>query len=117
DPAETPSADIRAAAAQIGQKPMHTDPGIALLSALAAAVAMSICAFFWIATAWPEGASAIAFAAVASTLFASLDDPTPSIRNIVTLLAVWIPLVVVYHVFVVPALDGFVVLSACLGAV
>jgi len=46
EPAQTPSADIRAAAAQIGPKPMHTDPGIAPLSALAAAVAMSICAFF-----------------------------------------------------------------------
>src|SRR5262249_30440491 len=104
DPAQTPSADIRAAAAQIGPKPMHTDPGIALLSALAAAVAMSICAFFWIATAWPEGASAIAFAAVASTLFASLDDPTPSIRNIVTLLALCIPVVIVYQFFVLPAI-------------
>src|SRR5215469_4374235 len=117
EPAKTPSADIRAAAAQIGPKPMHTDPGIALLSALAAAVAMSICAFFWIATAWPEGRSAIAFAAVASTLFASLDDPTPTIRNLVTLLALCIPLVVVYQFFVLPAIDGFVLLCAALGFV
>jgi len=29
DPAQTPSADIRAAATQIGPKPMHTDPAIA----------------------------------------------------------------------------------------
>ena len=95
EPAQAPSAGIRAAAAQIGPKPMHMDPGIALLSALAAAVAMSICAFFWIATAWPEGAGAIAFAAVACTLFASLDDPTPAIRNIATLLGLCIPLVIV----------------------
>ena len=93
DPVQTPSADIRAAAAQIGPKPMHTDPGIALLSALAAAIAMGICAFFWIATAWPEGAGAVAFAAVACTLFASLDDPTPTIRNITLLLALCIPIV------------------------
>jgi uncharacterized membrane protein YccC len=117
DPAQTPSADIRAEAAQIGPKPMHTDPGIALLSALAAAVAMSICAFFWIATAWPEGASAIAFAAVGSTLFASLDDPTPTIRNIVTFLALCIPVVIVYQFFVFPAIDGFVLLCAVLGFV
>src|SRR6516165_5456157 len=117
DPKQTPSADIRAAAAQIGPKPMHTDPGIALLSALAAAVAMGICAFFWIATAWPEGRSAIAFAAVASTLFASLDDPTPTIRNLVTFLALCIPLVVVYQFFVLPAIDGFVLLCAVLGFV
>src|SRR5262245_42746976 len=117
DPAKVPSAEIRAAAAQIGPKAMHTDPGVALLSALAAAVAMSICAFFWIATSWPEGASAIAFAAVASTLFASLDDPTPTIRNIVTLLALCIPLVIVYQFFVLPAIDGFVLLCAVLAFV
>ncbi len=114
DPKQTPSADIRAAAAQIGPKPMHTDPGIALLSALAAAVAMGICAFFWIATAWPEGAGAIAFAAVACTLFASLDDPTPTIRNITLLLALCIPIVFVYQFFVLPAIGvlAFVLIPA-----
>ena len=117
EPARAPSKQLRAAAAQIGPKAMHTDPGIALLSALAAAVAMSICAFFWIATAWPEGSGAISFAAVACTLFASLDDPTPNIRNISTLLALCIPLVIVYQFFVLPAIDGFVLLSAVLGLV
>ena len=117
DPRQTPSADIRAAAAQIGPKPMHTDPGIALLSALAATVAMGICAFFWIATAWPEGAGAIAFAAVACTLFASLDDPTPTIRNITLLLALCIPIVFVYQFFVLPAIGGFVLLCAVLAFV
>jgi uncharacterized membrane protein YccC len=114
DPKQTPSADIRAAAAQVGPKPMHTDPGIALLSALAAAIAMGICAFFWIATAWPEGAGAVAFAAVTCTLFASLDDPTPTQRTIITLLALCIPIVIIYQYFVLPAIDGFVLLSAVL---
>ena len=117
DPDHTPSADIRAAAAEIGPKPMHTDPGIALLTGLAAGVAMAVCAFFWIATAWPEGASAIAFAAVASTLFAALDDPTPTIRNITLLLALCIPLVFVYQFFVLPAIGGFVLLCAVLAFV
>ena len=114
DPTQMPRADIRTAAAQVGPKPMHTDPGIALLSALAAAVAMGLCAYFWIATAWPEGAGAVAFAAVACTLFASLDDPTPTIRNITMLLALCIPIVIVYQFFVLPAIDGFVPLSAVL---
>jgi uncharacterized membrane protein YccC len=114
DPTRTPSTDIRAAAAQVGPKPMHTDPGIALLSALAAAIAMGLCAFFWIATAWPEGAGAVAFAAVACTLFASLDDPTPTIRNITMLLALCIPIVIIYQFFVLPAIDGFVLLSGVL---
>src|SRR6185312_7629386 len=116
-PKHTPSADIREAAAQIGPKPMHTDPGIALLSALAAGIAMGLCAFFWIATAWPEGAGAIAFAAVASTLFASLDDPTPTIRNITILLALCIPIVFIYQFFVLPAIGGFVLLCIVLAFV
>ena len=117
DPTRSPSVDIRAAATQIGPKPMHTDPGIALLSALAAIVAMGICAFFWIATAWPEGGSAIAFAAVSCTLFASLDDPTPAIRTITLLLALCIPLVFIYQFFVLPAITGFVLLCAVLAFV
>jgi uncharacterized membrane protein YccC len=96
---------------------MHTDPGIALLSAFAAAVAMGICGLFWIATAWPEGAGAIAFAAVACTLFAALDDPTPTIRNITLLLALCIPIVFVYQFFVLPAIGGFVLLCAVLAFV
>jgi uncharacterized membrane protein YccC len=114
DPKEKPSADIRAAAAQIGPKSMHTDAGIAFLSALAAMLAMGLCAFFWIATAWPEGAGAVAFTAVACTLFASLDDPTPTIRNITMLLALCVPIVIVYQFFVLPAIDGFVLLCAVL---
>jgi uncharacterized membrane protein YccC len=117
EPEQGPSAEIRAAAAEIGPKPMHTDPGIALLSALAATVAMSICGFFWIATAWPEGAGAIAFAAVACTLFASLDDPTPTIHIITLLLALCIPIVLVYQFFVLPAIGGFVLLCAVLAFV
>jgi uncharacterized membrane protein YccC len=117
EPEHAPSADIRAAAKEIGPKPMHTDPGIALLTGLAAAVAMAICAFFWIATAWPEGAGAIAFAAVSCTLFAALDDPTPTIRNISLILALCIPLVLLYQFFVLPAITGFVLLCIVLAFV
>ena len=117
DPVQAPSSNIRAAATQIGPKPMHTDPGIALLSAFAATVAMGICAFFWIATAWPEGAGAIAFAAVSCTLFASLDDPTPVIRNIALVLALCIPIVLVYQFFVLPAITGFALLCVVLAFV
>jgi uncharacterized membrane protein YccC len=117
DPTQPPSADIRAAAAEIGPKPMHTDPAIALLSGLSAMVAMGLCAFFWIATAWPEGAGATGFAAVACTLFAAADDPTPTIRNISLILAVCIPIVLIYQFFVLPAITGFVLLCVVLAFV
>ncbi|HZC57452.1 MAG TPA: FUSC family protein [Xanthobacteraceae bacterium] len=117
NPSLTPSAEIKAAAEQIGEKPLHTDPGIALLSAFAAMLAMGFCTFFWIVTAWPEGANAVAIAAVACTLFAVLDDPTPTIRAFTIVLALCIPIVVVYQFFVLPAIGGFVLLSAALGFV
>jgi uncharacterized membrane protein YccC len=114
DPAQTPSADIRLAAAQMGPKPMHTDPGIALLSAFAAACAMGLCAFFWIATAWPEGASAAAIAAVACTLFSAQDDPTPTLRGVTAILALCIPIIIVYQFFVFPGISGFELFCATL---
>jgi uncharacterized membrane protein YccC len=117
DPSRTPSAEIKAAAAQIGAKALHTDPGIALLSALAAAVAMGICAFFWIVTAWPEGANAIAIAAVSCALFAALDDPTQTQRPFTIVLALCIPVVIVYQFFILPAVSGFELLSLSLAFV
>ncbi len=117
DPARKPSAEIQALAAQVGEKPLHTDWGIALLSALAAAVAMGICAFIWIVTAWPEGANAIAIAAVASTLFAALDDPTQTQRPFTIVIALCIPVVIIYQFFILPAVSGFELLSLSLAFV
>jgi uncharacterized membrane protein YccC len=98
-------------------KSLHKDPGIALLSAVAAAVAMGICCVIWIATAWPDGAGAVAFAAVLCTLFAVLDDPTPIIRNLTVFLALCIPLVAIYQFVIFPAIDGFTLLAVVLAIV
>jgi uncharacterized membrane protein YccC len=117
DPSRQPSADIRALGAQIGEKPLHTDWGIALLSALAATVAMGALAFFWIVTAWPEGANAIAIAAVSCTLFAALDDPTSVLKPFVTIIGLCIPVVLVYQFFILPAVSGFELLSLSLAIV
>ncbi len=98
-------------------KSLHKDPGVAFLSAVAAAVAMGVCCLFWIATAWPEGGGAVAFAAVLCTLFAVLDDPTPVIRNLTVFLTLCIPLVAIYQFFIFPAIDGYTLLAVVLGIV
>jgi len=54
---------------------------------------------------------------VACTLFSSLDDPTPTIRNITILLALCIPIVILYQFFVLPAIGGFVLLCIVLAFV
>jgi uncharacterized membrane protein YccC len=117
DPTRQPSAEIRALAGRLGEKPLHTDWGVALLSALAATVAMGVLAFFWIVTAWPEGANAIAIAAVSCTLFASLDDPTPVQKPFTLMIALSIPIVLVYQFFILPAISGFELLSLSLAFV
>lgn len=60
----------------------HQDRGIALLSGFAAFVSVLVAGAFWIASGWPDGASAPMLAAVASSFFAALDDPTPQIKNL-----------------------------------
>ncbi|TPI44938.1 FUSC family protein [Mesorhizobium sp. B3-1-7] len=57
----------------------HRDRGLALLSAVAAFLAIALSASIWIATAWPDGAFAPTEAAVACSFFAVQDDPAPQI--------------------------------------
>jgi uncharacterized membrane protein YccC len=59
----------------------HRDPALALLSAVAAIVAVLICCTAWIATAWPDGAIAAEMVAVACSFFATRDDPVPAILS------------------------------------
>jgi uncharacterized membrane protein YccC len=117
DPSRGPVAPPERIPASSAAKSMHKDPGVAFLSAVAAAVAMGVCCLFWIATAWPDGGGAVAFAAVLCTLFAVLDDPTPIIRNLTVFLALCIPLVAIYQFFIFPAIDGFTLLAVVLAIV
>jgi uncharacterized membrane protein YccC len=57
----------------------HRDHGLALLSAAAAALAVLLSCFFWIASGWPDGALAPMMAAVGCSFFAAQDDPAPQI--------------------------------------
>jgi uncharacterized membrane protein YccC len=57
----------------------HHDHTIALLSALAAFIAVVLASAIWIATAWPEGSAAPMLAAVGASFFAAQDDPAPQI--------------------------------------
>jgi uncharacterized membrane protein YccC len=55
------------------------DHGLALLSALAAAVSILLVCVFWIGTGWTAGAGAAVIVAVACSFFAAQDDPAPAI--------------------------------------
>ena len=92
----------------------HVDHGIAALSALTAACAISICCAFWIATAWPQGAVATGFVAVICSLFAAMDDPTPTMSTLTAGIVASIPIAALYQFAILPAIDGYVALVVCL---
>jgi uncharacterized membrane protein YccC len=60
----------------------HRDHGLAVLSAIAAFLAVILAAAFWIATGWADGASAPMLAAVGCSFFAAQDDPAPQIMDL-----------------------------------
>lgn len=91
---------------------LHVDRGLAVRSAVAAALATMLVCGFWIATGWPSGSSAAMMAAVGTSIMSFMDDPVPAIKGFVcyTLLAV---VVSIFYAFaVLPAIDGFPLLVA-----
>ena len=61
------------------ERALHYDHGAALVPVLTLVCAVAACSFFWIASAWPEGAAAATFATVSAGLFGAQDDPAPRI--------------------------------------
>ncbi len=89
------------------RRPLDRDPGLAVLSAAAAMMAILFCCTLWIATAWPDGSSAPLFAAVAASFFATLDDPAPIITIFLRCAIVGMIITAFYQFAVLPAIDGF----------
>jgi uncharacterized membrane protein YccC len=93
--------------APTSNRALHHDHGIALLSSVSAAVAISACSAFWIATAWTNGATAAMMAAIFSCFFATQDDPVPGIMQFLIYTLVSIPLSAIYLLGVLPAVHSF----------
>jgi len=90
---------------------LHRDHGMALLSALAAGVAISVCCAFWIGTAWSNGATAAMMAAIFSCFFASQDNPVPGIMQFLTYTVYSIPVSALYLLGIMPAIHSFEMLA------
>ena len=93
--------------ASFGNRVLHKDTGLALLSALAAVLAICLCSAFWIATAWPSGASAAMMAAVFCSFFATMDDPVPAISNFMRFTLWSAPVSAVYVLVLLPLVHDF----------
>jgi uncharacterized membrane protein YccC len=90
---------------------LHTDRGLALLSALAASVAIAVCVAFWIGTAWTNGATAALMAAIFSCLYSPLDNPVPGIMQFLTYTIYSIPVSALYLLGILPAVHSFEMLA------
>src|SRR5262249_57291442 len=110
DPRAPQDRVLHAILKQRAAKPLHRDHGMAALSALAACVAMLACSAFWIATAWPQGATAVGLVAVICSLFAAFDDPTPVMSTFTIGTIASIPLAGLYQFGILPAIDGYTAL-------
>jgi len=93
---------------------LHVDYGVAALSGLVAAAVVVCGAAFAVAAHWEQGALAIGIAAVACSLFAAADDPTPMVLQFMTGFVVAFPFAVLYEFAIIPAIDGFVLLAVAL---
>ncbi|MBV7485861.1 FUSC family protein [Bordetella sp. BOR01] len=90
---------------------LHRDRGLALLSALAAALAISVCCVFWIGAAWTNGATAAMMAAIFSCFFAAQDNPVPGIMQFLVYTIYSIPLSALYLLGIMPAIHSFEMLA------
>lgn len=86
---------------------LREERGLALLSAFAAAIAISSCCAFWIVSGWPSGSAAATYAAVFCCFFATQDDPVPGIMVFLKCTIWSIPLSALYLLVILPAIHNF----------
>ena len=93
--------------AAFSNRVLHKDTSLALLSALAAVLAIGLCCAFWIATAWPSGSAAAMMAAVFCSFFATMDDPVPAINNFMKFTLASTPISALYVLVLLPLVHDF----------
>jgi uncharacterized membrane protein YccC len=92
----------------------HRDPGMALLSAVAAFLAVLLAGAIWIATGWPDGSAAPMMAAVGCSFFAIQDDPASQIIDLAKSGLIGAVGATVYLFAILPLATGFEMLSIAL---
>lgn len=96
-----------------GSAPINrVDPLTALMSGARAALALIVVCVFWIDSAWPDGFSAALLAAVACTLFVNAPAPSRSVWQMVRGFCLGLVAAFSCFTFVLPALDGLLLLVA-----
>jgi uncharacterized membrane protein YccC len=92
----------------------HQDHAMAAYSGAAAALTIGLVSAFWIATAWPEGSLAASLAAVASSFFASQDDPVPNLVKFTYGVVIAVIVAAIYLFAILPRAHDFEMLVLAL---
>ncbi|OJY74125.1 MULTISPECIES: FUSC family protein [unclassified Rhizobium] len=109
-----PDSDITRLLGSARPRGLHTDKGIALLSAAVAGLTVIGIAAFATAIQWEGSPFTITVAAMCCSLFAVADDPTPPVRAFLTGAVLILPVTLFYQFAILPAIDGFVMLAVVL---
>lgn len=102
-----PSPAIAAAIRSARAVPLHRDHGLALRSAVATMATLAIGTAMWIATAWPDGSSAVVLACIVCALFSHLDNPGPTASRVLYGTIAAIPIGAFYAFVLMPRLSDF----------
>ena len=94
---------------------LHTDYGMAFLSAVSVVLAVLISCALWIGTGWSNGLGAVQMASILCSVLATLDDAVPVIRKVLWMVLWASGAVFVYEFGILPVLDGFLALVCALG--
>jgi uncharacterized membrane protein YccC len=94
--------------------PLSSDLGLAWRSGAVCVVAIMTTCGIWIGTGWADGATAASLVTVFCALFATLDDPTPSIVTFSAINVVNMVLGALYIFAIFQAIDGFPMLAVVL---
>ena len=90
----------------------RTDPVVALLTGARSIVVVLSMATFWIASAWPNGASAVMMAAIVSAVFAPASDPALAVKTALVGTLAGFMAAFVCKIFILTTMDGFGLLCA-----
>ena len=93
--------------AQSGARPLHSDPGLALLAGVTAVTAILVSCFVWISMGWAEGGASAMLASILSCLFAAMDDPTPAMKKFGYSQLLAVPLAGIYLFAIFPTINTF----------
>ncbi len=96
---------------------LHRDHGLALRSASGTVVAIGGVCAFWIATAWPSGATAALIVGITCALFGSVPDADVAISRFFLGSLVGIAAAAGYGFVVLPRVTDFVMLASVLGPI